>query len=77
MLQCVTQNQNRRFLSGTVLLGIFVFLIMISSTFSERIGSPSVKISDTSFEVLFVNAADNHIANALISQSLDSQLDCG
>ena len=69
VLQCVTQNQNRRFLSGTVLLGIFVFLIMISSTFSERIGSPSVKISDTSFEVLFANAADNHTAKTVGNHS--------
>jgi ubiquitin len=69
VLQCVTQNNNRRFLSGTVLLGIFVFLDMISSTFSERIGSPSVKISNSSFEALFANAADNHTAQTVGNQS--------
>ena len=69
VLQCVTQNNNRRFLSGTVLLGIFVFLVMISGTFSERIGSPSVKISNSSFEALFANAADNHTAQTVGNHS--------
>jgi len=63
--QCVQQNNNRRILSGTVLLGIFVFLIMISSTFSERVSSPSRRISDSSFEALFTNVTNNPIAQTI------------
>ena len=70
VLQCVSQNNNRRFLSGTILLGIFVFLILISSTFSEKIGSKTVKISEASFEALFANATDNHIAQTIGSSCL-------
>ena len=67
--QCVPQNNNRRVLSGTVLLGIFVFLVMISSTFSERISTPSKRISATSFEALFTNATDNHVTQAVGNHS--------
>ena len=42
---------------------------MISGTFSERIGSPSVKISNSSYEALFANAADNHTAQTVGNHS--------
>jgi hypothetical protein len=46
--QCVPQNKNRRVLSGAVLLGTFIFLVMISSTFSERITIPISSVHEFS-----------------------------
>ncbi len=38
--QYVPQNNHRGFLSGAVVLEIFIFLVMIGNTFSERITVP-------------------------------------
>ena len=44
--RCVSQKNHRRFLSGGVVLGVFIFLIMIGNTFSERI-----PVTRTQFQV--------------------------
>ena len=46
-----------------------MFLVMISSTFSERISTPSKRISATSFEALFTNSTDNHVTQAVRNHS--------
>ena len=73
--QCVPQNNNRRVLSGAVLLGIFIFLVMISSTFSERITIPISSIhefprhSNSSFEALMTNTGGNRVAQVVGNHS--------
>jgi hypothetical protein len=42
---------------------------MISSTFSERISTPSKRMSATSFEAIFTNATDNHVTQAVGNHS--------
>ena len=73
--QCVPQNNNRRVLSGAVLLGIFIFLVMISSTFSERIIILISRIhefprrSNSSFEAPMTNTGGNRVAQAVGNHS--------
>ena len=73
--QCVPQNSNRRILSGAVLLGIFIFLVMISSTFSERITIPISSVhefprhSNSTFEALLTTDHGNRMAQAVGNHS--------
>ena len=69
--QCVPQHNNRKVVSGAVLLGIFIFLVMISSTFSERITIPISSVhefqhhSNSSFEALMTNTNGIRVAQAV------------
>jgi hypothetical protein len=73
--QCVPQNSNRRILSGAVLLGVFIFLVMISSTFSERITIPISSVhefprhSNSTFEALLTTDYGNRMAQAVGNHS--------
>ena len=73
--QCVPQNNNRRVLSGAVLLAISIFLVMISSTFSERITIPISSVhefprhSNSTFEVLMTNVSGSRVAQAVGNHS--------
>jgi hypothetical protein len=69
--QCVSQKNNRKVFSGAVLLGIFIFLIMISGIFFERISDPISSVhefprhSNSSFEALMTNASGNRVTPAV------------
>ena len=61
--------------SGSVSLGIFIFLVMISSTFSERIIILISRIhefprrSNSSFEAPMTNTGGNRVAQAVGNHS--------
>ncbi len=74
-VQCVPQNNNSRILSWAILLGVFRFLLMISSTFSERITVPIFNVHDfprhlnSTFEALMTTDHGNHMAQAVGNHS--------
>jgi hypothetical protein len=77
----IPQNNNRRVLSGAVLLGIFIFLVMISSTFSVRITIPISSLhefplhSNYSFDAL--QAYDKRVAQTVGNHSSFRVVDRG